>query len=58
MNDFIEKVEEMRRLQREYFRKRDPIILHKAKTAERMVDDLILEIENLNEPMLELWKQQ
>lgn len=39
--DFVTMVEEMRRLQREYFRTRQSGVLQEAKQAERKVDQMI-----------------
>lgn len=36
--EFIMLVAEMRKLQKDYFRYRDPLSLQKAKKAERLVD--------------------
>jgi hypothetical protein len=41
MEDFIAKVAEMRRLQKEYFRSRDPHTLMACKKAEREIDDIL-----------------
>jgi hypothetical protein len=41
MEDFIAKVAEMRRLQKEYFRSRDPYTLRAAKAAETEVDTFL-----------------
>lgn len=41
MEDFIVKVAEMRRLQKEYFRSRDPHSLQAAKKAESEVDSFL-----------------
>ena len=41
LNDFISAVEEMRRLQREYFRTRQSGVLQEAKQAERKVDQML-----------------
>jgi len=38
MEDFIAKVAEMRRLQKKYFKSRDPHALQAAKKAENEVD--------------------
>jgi hypothetical protein len=38
---FREAVQLMRSLQKEYFRHRDPVILVKAKSAEKTVDDYL-----------------
>lgn len=42
MDDFIQKVAEMRRLQREYFASRDRYTLMACKAAEREVDEFLL----------------
>ena len=41
LNEFISMVEDMRRLQREYFRTRQSGVLQEAKQAERKVDQMI-----------------
>ena len=41
MKEFLQKVAEMRELQRLYFRRRDSMSLAAAKRAEKEVDDLI-----------------
>ena len=41
MNEFIQKVAEMRRLQKEYFRSRDKYILMECKKAESEVDEFL-----------------
>lgn len=41
MYDFMLKVNEMRRLQKEYFRGRDPHTLQACKKAEREVDTIL-----------------
>ena len=41
LNEFIAAVEEMRRLQREYFKYRSSGTLQEAKAAERKVDQMI-----------------
>ena len=41
LNEFISAVEEMRRLQREYFKFRSNGTLQEAKQAERKVDQMI-----------------
>ena len=41
LNEFVKVVEEMRRLQREYFRTRQSGVLHEAKQPERKIDQMI-----------------
>lgn len=41
LNEFISAVEEMRRLQKEYFKYRSSGVLQEAKQAERKVDQMI-----------------
>jgi hypothetical protein len=41
MEDFIQKVAEMRRLQKQYFSSRDPLTLQACKRAEREIDDIL-----------------
>lgn len=41
LDEFVALVEEMRGIQKDYFRIRAPSILAKAKAAERKVDDWI-----------------
>lgn len=48
INGFVTLVEEMRRLQREYFRTRQSGVLHDAKQAERKVDQMIADFRNGN----------
>lgn len=43
--EFFDKVVEMRKAQKDYFKKRDPIVLHNAKALEREVDEEIKRIE-------------
>ena len=45
MKNMIEKVADMRRLQKLYFKRRDPLTLQAAKKAEREVDALLLQHE-------------
>lgn len=40
MTDFVRMVIELRRLQKEYFRTRDRLVLIEAKKLERTIDDL------------------
>lgn len=47
--EFYAKVAEMRKMQKEYFKKRDVIVLKKAKELEREVD---AEIERYNNKQL------
>ena len=47
--EFYSKVAEMRKLQKDYFRHRDDIVLKKAKELEREVD---AEIERYNNKQL------
>ena len=42
--DFVNKVAEMRRLQKEYFKTRHPLVLREAKVIEKQVDQ---ELEKL-----------
>ena len=42
--DFVNKVAEMRRLQKEYFKTRYPLVLREAKALEKQVDQ---ELEKL-----------
>lgn len=41
LNGFVSAVEEMRHLQREYFRTRQSSVLQETKQAERKVDQMI-----------------
>jgi len=45
MQDFIQKVAKMRELQKRYFKERDHLILRAAKSAERDVDQVLLQLE-------------
>lgn len=47
----IDEVAKMRRLQKEYFRKRDPYVLKKAKEAEAAVD---VTIKQMNDKQIKL----
>lgn len=53
---FYDKVVEMRRLQKEYFRTRDKNILKRSKAAEKEIDDEIKRVnailERANQPSL------
>lgn len=55
MNDFIKKVAEMRKLQKDYFRTRDSYVLKKAKEAEAAIDAEI-KLINDKQTKLELWQ--
>ena len=48
INEFVTMVEEMRRLQREYFRTRQSGVLQDAKQAERKVDQMIADFRKGN----------
>lgn len=48
---FFDKVVEMRKLQKEYFRKRDAMVLKKAKEAEAEID---AEIQRVNDKQTKL----
>lgn len=48
---FFDKVVEMRKLQKEYFKKRDAIVLKKAKEIEREID---AEIDRVNDKQLKM----
>lgn len=52
---FREAVQEMRRLQKEYFRKRDFSILLKAKEAEKEVDDYLGQFDKENNSQAKLF---
>lgn len=41
MKDFVQKVERMRKLQKQYFRGRSKQVLAKSKEAERAVDEAL-----------------
>lgn len=45
MKNLIEKVALMRRLQKQYFKQRDPLTLQAAKKAEREVDSMLSQYE-------------
>ncbi len=47
--NFIKIVADMRRLQREYFRTRDPARLRDAKSAESIVDRMIKEYDEVQQ---------
>jgi len=47
MDDFIKLVEEMRKLQKQYFKTRDRDVLIRSKESERKVDTFI---KDLREP--------
>lgn len=49
--EFFDKVAQMRRLQKEYFKKRDPYVLKQAKEIEREIDD---EIDRVNDKQLKM----
>lgn len=42
---FFDKVVEMRRLQKEYFKSRSPFVLDKSKKIEKEVDDEIKRVQ-------------
>jgi len=44
----IEKVREMRRLQKEYFRTRDNRVCQMSKDVEKYIDKLLIELETPN----------
>lgn len=44
---FFDKVREMRRLQKEYFRTRDSIILEKSRQAEKEIDTEIKRVTDI-----------
>lgn len=47
--EFFDKVVEMRKLQKEYFKKRDAIVLKKAKEIEKEID---AEIDRVNDKQM------
>lgn len=49
--EFFDKVVEMRKLQKEYFRKRDAMVLKKAKEIEAEID---AEIQRVNDKQIKL----
>lgn len=49
--EFFDKVVEMRKLQKEYFRKRDAMVLKEAKKAEAEID---AEIQRVNNKQMKL----
>lgn len=50
--DFINKVAEMRSLQKQYFKSRSPEILKQSKAAEAAVDKAIREFTSHKQPSL------
>lgn len=54
MDEFIAKVAEMRRLQKEYFRSRDKYNLMEAKKAESDVDEWLLKNGITDHPVKKL----
>lgn len=50
---FIQAVKEMRKLQIEYFRTRDKVVLRKCKAVENMVDEFLQKYDN---PQKELFQ--
>jgi hypothetical protein len=42
---FFDKVAEMRRLQKEYFKSRSPFVLDKSKKIEKEIDDEIKRVQ-------------
>lgn len=44
--EFFDKVVEMRKLQKEYFKKRDAIVLKQAKEIEKEIDDEIARVSD------------
>lgn len=43
---FLEKVQELRKTQKEYFRTRDANVLNRSKDMERMIDKLAEELQS------------
>ncbi|MBQ6780250.1 MAG: hypothetical protein IJP62_03345 [Treponema sp.] len=46
--EFVDAVQNMRDLQKAYFRNRDPTTLHRAKYAEQHVDRILAEYQQAN----------
>ena len=44
--EFLEKVQEMRKKQKEYFRTRDANVLNESKNLERLVDKMAEELQS------------
>lgn len=44
--EFLEKVQEMRKKQKEYFRTRDANVLNESKNLERQVDKMAEELQS------------
>lgn len=55
LNTLHEKVIEMRKAQREYFRTRDIVTLNRARNLEREVDKIIKEIEQQKSSLASLF---
>lgn len=55
MNELLDAVKGMRKLQCEYFRTRSQEVLRKSKEAEKRVDQLIKWIEESKTPQAKLW---
>lgn len=49
--EFFDKVARMRRLQKEYFKKRDPYVLKQAKEIEKEID---AEIDRVNDKQIKM----
>lgn len=47
MKDFVQKVERMRKLQKQYFRGRSKQVLAQSKEAERAVDEALEQMGHL-----------
>lgn len=54
---FFDKVVEMRRLQKEYFKSRSARVLEQSKRIEREIDNEIKRVQDIQNPQMDLFNQ-
>lgn len=54
---FFDKVVEMRRLQKEYFKSRSARVLEQSKRIEREIDNEIKRVQDIQNPQKDLFNQ-
>lgn len=54
---FFDKVVEMRRLQKEYFKSRSARVLEQSKRVEREIDNEIKRVQDIQNPQKDLFNQ-
>lgn len=54
---FFDKVVEMRRLQKEYFKSRSARVLEQSKQVEREIDNEIKRVQDIQNPQKDLFNQ-